>query len=59
MVRRLFGSIVELVMQLMEYNATLLKQNEKSTVRELKEKLNKNSQNSFKPASSGALKRHL
>lgn len=57
---------VELVQQLMDQNAALLKQNQEltatvkeltQTIKELKEQLNKNSKNSSKPPSSDGLKK--
>ena len=57
---------VELVQQLMEQNAALIKQNEEltatvsefnQTIKELKEQLSTNSKNSSKPPSSDRLKR--
>lgn len=56
----------EMVQQLLEQNASLLKQNEiltaiiaelNQTIHELKEQLNKNSQNSSKPPSSDGFKK--
>lgn len=55
-----------MVQQLLEQNASLLKQNEiltaiiaelNQTIHELKEQLNKNSQNSSKPPSSDGFKK--
>lgn len=57
---------LEIIQQLLEQNASLLKQNEmptttiaklNQTIQELKEQLNKNSKNSSKPPSSDSYKK--
>lgn len=59
---------LEIIQQLLEQNASLLKQNEmptatiaklNQTIQELEEQLNKNSKNSSKPPSSDAIKNLL